>query len=115
MSNNLNIDASNASIELIHPKRMNKVGRVLYHLYQGGTLNRFEAEEQLHDHCLNSTISKISNDLGVVIERKTEVVIGYQGHKSPCKRYSINSHPNNMYMACKQLVCLYGFKIPMPD
>ena len=39
-----------------------KLARVLHCLYEGFSLNRFEAASLLHDSCLNTTISDIRND-----------------------------------------------------
>ena len=69
-------------------RKGSKIYSVLEALANGQTLNRFEAERCLHDHCLNSTISEIQNRLGVFIHRKSE--------KVPClggtKRVKVNRY-----------------------
>jgi len=62
--------------------------RVLSAFYEGETLNRFEAERSLHDHCLHSTVSTIQAK-GVMILRKTERVPGYMNIPCECCRYWI--------------------------
>lgn len=52
--------------------------------------NRFQAERELSDHCLNSTISTLQNQHGIHIERKFETVPGYQGLPTRVRRYWIS-------------------------
>ena len=42
-----------------------KIARVLFYLCCGDSLTRFEAEREVHDHALNSTISILANDYGI--------------------------------------------------
>jgi len=51
--------------------------------------NRFEAEHGLNDHTLNSSVATLQNHYGIPIERKREVVPGYQGAPTSCCRYWI--------------------------
>lgn len=67
-------------------KRPKKWARVLQALIDGRSLNRFEAETDLHDHCLPSTIAAIQAR-GVAICRREEVVPGFQGLPTRCVRY----------------------------
>lgn len=60
-------------------KPATKWRRVLAALADGRRLHRFQAERQLHDHCLHSTISAISQKTGLRIERRTIEVAGYMG------------------------------------
>lgn len=60
--------------------------RVLRAFLTGRSFNRFEAERQLADHCLHSTVSTIQ-EKGVPIARKTEKVPGYMGIPTDCCRY----------------------------
>jgi hypothetical protein len=62
--------------------------RVLRAFLEGQTLNRFEAERTVHDHCLHSTVSTIQSK-GVTIQRRTERVPGYMGIPTECCRYWI--------------------------
>ncbi len=62
--------------------------RVLRAFYEGNTLNRFEAERSVNDHCLHSTVSTIQAK-GVAILRKTERVPGFMGIPTECCRYWI--------------------------
>lgn len=50
--------------------------------------NRFEAERELHDHCLHSTASSIQRD-GVAVARRWETVPGFMGSKTRVCRYWI--------------------------
>lgn len=67
-------------------KPMLKWRRVLAALLSGRSFNRFEAERELRDHCLHSTVSTIQSK-GVPIERRDEVVPGYQGIPTHVCRY----------------------------
>jgi len=69
------------------PKIGSKIDSVLGHLLGGNSLNRFEAEKLLHDHCLNSTISILANQYGIKVSRQLEAVRGYQGKRTYCNRY----------------------------
>ena len=73
------------------PRPPLKWRRVLRAFYDGKTLNRFEAERLLHDHCLHSTVSTIQAK-GVTILRKTERVPGYMGISTECCRYWLAPH-----------------------
>lgn len=68
--------------------------RVLSALLDGRTFNRFEAERQLNDHCLHTTVSTLQ-DMGVTIPREYETVPGYQGIPTRVCRYWLEqSEPN---------------------
>ena len=70
-----------------HPaKPPQKWKRVLSAMADGRSFNRFEAERALNDHCLHSTVSTIQAK-GVLIERRDEVVSGYQGIPTHVCRY----------------------------
>jgi hypothetical protein len=62
------------------------------------SLIRFEAE-RYSDHCLNSTVSTLSNKFDIAIDGKRETVPGYQGIPTSVVRYSIS--PQNMEAALK--------------
>lgn len=83
-------DIGNPNITAI-PKKWQ---RVLSALLDGRTFNRFEAERQLSDHTLHSTVSTIQSK-GVTILREFETVPGYQGIPTHVRRYWIEqSEPN---------------------
>lgn len=70
-----------------HPtKPPQKWKRVLAAMAAGRSFNRFEAERALNDHCLHSTVSTIQAK-GVMVERRDEVVPGYQGIPTHVCRY----------------------------
>lgn len=69
-----------------HTKRPLKWVRVLTAFYAGRSLNRFQAELELHDHCLHSTVSVLQGK-GVAILRRDEVVPGFQGIPTHVCRY----------------------------
>lgn len=71
-----------------HTVPTGKKARILSHLLSGGTLNRFEAET-LGDHCLNSTISELTNRHGLAFTRQSERVPNRWG--KPCRviRYGL--------------------------
>lgn len=66
-----------------------KAERVMAGFMAGKSYNRFEAERQLHDHCLHSTVAQLQRLRSVTIERQYETVSGYQGHPTSCCRYWI--------------------------
>lgn len=66
-----------------------KASRVLaFLLIPGNSLNRFEAE-RLGDHCLNSTISRFSNDNDLQFQRTSEQVPNAWGEPRPVTRYRL--------------------------
>ena len=67
-------------------KTPHKWQRVLSALLTGRSFNRFEAERELADHCLHSTVSTLESK-GVRISRKTESVPGFQGIPTEVTRY----------------------------
>lgn len=69
-----------------HP--LSKIARVLRHLLNDGPLNRFEAE-RIGDHCLNSTISDLANDHGLIFKRTPEKVPNHWGQPCDVTRYSL--------------------------
>lgn len=56
--------------------------RVLLALLTGRSYNRFEAERELADHCLHSTVSELQ-DKGLRIDRQEEEVPGVDGVRNP--------------------------------
>jgi hypothetical protein len=60
--------------------------RVLQALYDGRTLNRFEAARELRDSSLNSTVAALEAR-GLRIERRDEVIPGYEQAPTRCRRY----------------------------
>lgn len=62
-----------------------KLTAVLSWLAAGRSLNRFEAERQLHDHTLNSTIPQIEAR-GVRVAREWETVPAFGG-RTRVRRY----------------------------
>lgn len=77
-----------------HPKVKpgTKLFNVLLALAQGRSFNRFEAERELHDHCLHSTVSTIQR-LGVRVYRQRETVPCLGGTKTTdVMRYRLLPH-----------------------
>jgi len=60
--------------------------RVLSAWVSGRSFNRFEAERELHDHCLHTTASVLQGK-GVTILRRVEAVPGYAGIPTHVSRY----------------------------
>jgi len=76
-----------------------KHATVLKAFVEGRSLNRFEAEA-LHDHCLNSTVSALQNNFGIVIDRDRETVPCVNGKASTSvNRYRLNTMPENIKRA----------------
>lgn len=70
---------------------------VLESLLKGNSFNRFEAEIELHDHCLPSTISYIQTRYKITVCRELETFINYQGCKGLCCRYWIEQEEIQRY------------------
>ena len=66
-----------------------KIHRVLEALARGRRYNRFEAERELADHCLHSTVAEIQHDFGIRVDRIFETIPGYLGVPTRCCRYWI--------------------------
>jgi hypothetical protein len=99
---NSGVCSSNGSND--KPKRNppdNKWQRVLRYFVNGGSLNRFEAEREVHDHSLNSTVSTtLQNGFGVRIDRQWERVPCLGGcATTDVKRYRLNDDPDNVSRA----------------
>lgn len=69
-------------------KAPSKIARLLAHFLTGASLNRFDAES-LGDHCLNSTISELSNRHGLAFTRLPERVPNRWGQPCPVTRYAL--------------------------
>jgi len=69
------------------PRVETKADRVLDALMSGKSFNRFEAERELHDHCLHTTVAELQTRRDLTIEREYETVPGYEGIPTQCKRY----------------------------
>jgi hypothetical protein len=72
--------------------------RVLHAFCTGRAFNRFEAERELHDHCLHSTVATIESK-GVRIARRVERVPGFQGIPTDVCRYWLENTPENALKA----------------
>lgn len=68
---------------------MTKTDRVFNALMEGKSFNRFEAERQLHDHCLHSTVATLERTRHIIISRKFETVKGFGGSPTRVCRYWI--------------------------
>lgn len=77
-----------------------KYKRVLRALLVGRSLNRFEAETTVRDHCLHSTVSELEKK-GVTIDRHEESVPGYMGVATRVMRYRL--HPESRERAAELL------------
>ena len=71
------------------PRKKTKLYRVLQALVERGRrgFNFVEAQQQLHDRSLHSTVSQIQTDYGIRVDRVTETIRGYQGEPTRCCRY----------------------------
>lgn len=64
--------------------------RVLEAFLTGHSFNRFQAERELHDHCLHSTVATLQG-MGVILHRRMETVPGYMGCPTEVMRYWLAS------------------------
>jgi len=70
--------------------RQTKWRRVLAALVAGRSYNRFQAERELNDHCLHSTVSELQR-MGITIHRRFETVPGFMGCPTEVCRYWLAS------------------------
>ncbi len=76
-------------------RTLRKWERVLSALLAGRSFNRFEAERELHDHCLHTTVAGLQAR-GVTILRHDEVVPGFMGCATNVMRYTLDRTPDNI-------------------
>lgn len=77
---------------------------VLHYLLNVGSLNRFEAEIRVNDHCLHTSIASLRRDFGIECERKFETVPCLKGRATTkVKRYWIHPDPDNLKRAREAL------------
>lgn len=69
-----------------------KTATALHHLTFIGSLNKFDAQ-RLYDSCLNSTISTLANDYGIMFDKEREEVPNRAGSLYKVVRYSLASEP----------------------
>ena len=83
------ITESNNSTNTLKVKPGTKEYAVLSALITGRSFNRFDAERELHDHCLHSTVSTLQGK-GIFIYRENEKVPCLGGLKLvDVKRYRL--------------------------
>ncbi|WGL16200.1 hypothetical protein PVT68_15680 [Microbulbifer bruguierae] len=80
-------DKTNTTVNIQPAKDPTKLERVLAYLATGRSLHRFEAEQEVNDHCLPSTMSKIKHDLGIPYLVRYETLSGWNGHPTRIARY----------------------------
>ena len=72
-----------------------KIERVLAYLLTGQSLNRFEAERIVNDHCLHSTMSALKNRYDIIYKEKPELVPGWNQQPTRVMRYWLSSEMYN--------------------
>lgn len=77
--------------------------RVLAAFLTGRSFNRFQAERDLSDHCLHTTVSTIQGK-GVRINRKFETVPGYRGIPTDCCRYWLDREDSENVARARRLM-----------
>ncbi len=83
-------DITTVSRLATHLTRHTKLFNVLAALASGKSFNRFQAEQEFHDHVLPSTIQGIEK-FGIVVLHKPEIVPGFQGSRIRTVRYSLSA------------------------
>ena len=91
-------------------KKPEKISKVLYFLYQGGTLNRFEAQKSLNCDDLSSDIFKLMNEYQIDFESQNEIVRCSCGISTVCHRYWIDGQIKNLEQAYLVLTELFGYQ-----
>ena len=97
-----NQDAARPQAPQVRPGT--KLFNVLAELAHGRSLNRFEAERDLHDHVLPSTIQRIER-LGIAVMHQPETVPGFAGSRVQTVRYSLEASER------EKAAVLLGWKI----
>jgi hypothetical protein len=69
-------------------RRPTKIARVLAALAAGQRIHRFQAERELHDHVLPTTIATIQQH-GIQVHRRTITVPGYAGSRVHVAEYRL--------------------------
>lgn len=73
---------------------------VLRYLLNVGSLNRFEAETRVNDHCLHTSIASLRRDFGIECDRMFEIVPCLRGRATTkVKRYWLRPDPENLKLA----------------
>jgi hypothetical protein len=85
-------------------KAPTKISRVLAFLLQDHSLNRFEAE-RLGDHCLHSTISRLSNTYGLNFTRQPERVPNHWGQPCMVTRYNLPASERKRARGILKMLC----------
>jgi len=80
-----------------------KINRVFKAFLSGWRGHRFNAEKELHDHCLHSTVSTIEKKYHITIQRKRVTVSGYQGNPTSVKIYWIDKKDRDYFLRKSEL------------
>ena len=75
-----------------------KKSRVLRAFINGWIGHRFNAEIELHDHCLHSTVSSIERKSHITIQRKWVTVKGYKGKPTRVKKYWVSKKDRDIFL-----------------
>lgn len=94
--------------ELIPPTNPSKIARVLHHLANGNTLNSIQAETELNEHSLPSTISTLKNKYGFEIIRTDNPEL------DRFMVYTLDSSPESLQLAFRMLLA-FGYRDPQRD
>lgn len=73
--------------EAKHNKPPCKIHRILAAFARGESLNFIEAQRLYSDRSLHSTVSEIQRDYNIIVNRETEVISGFMGLPTRCRRY----------------------------
>jgi hypothetical protein len=89
----------------ITSKAPTKIARVLGYQVFSGSLNRFEAERDVGDHCLHSTISSLAHGYGLNFERQLERVPNHWGQPCDVTRYSLPTSEHQKARTVLAMLC----------
>lgn len=99
--------------KLAPPEEPTKIARVLHGFCMGRAYTLFEAQEELHDRSLHSTVSALKNEHRVAFIKKWVTKKGYQGHPTRCVLYRIDPTFENL-SHCLFLLKSWGYTDPEP-
>jgi len=67
-----------------------KIHRITGAFARGESLDLIIAQQKYHDRSLHSTVSEIEHDYQIPVAREWQVIPGFRGESTRCRRYWMN-------------------------
>ncbi|QBF81962.1 hypothetical protein EXU30_04045 [Shewanella maritima] len=87
-----------------------QIAQVLYHCYQGGSLNQLEANSYFNCENLNVLVFTLSNNYQITFNNHCESVVGKCGQDTIVQRYWLNNCCANFDLVYQVLVHQFSYK-----